>query len=265
MKKIISFCMVCLILTVYPLYNFVFISSGYDSVSAETQEGVSVVDKFAQADVQTAEKNVKISEEKRNLLHGGNKKGVTATLKAIDSGKLTYRKLFKDVYIVGDSLMNGLEIYNILNANNLITQVSASLNHLSSNIDKIVGMNPPVLILHYGINMIGTAKAHQTNFISSYSKLIKQLKKKLPDTRIIVSGLFPVDTSVAVAPRFKNISKYNKALKTMCKDLKVEFLDSTSVLKAHPECYGVDGIHLSKNFYSKYWLRFIVKEMGIVK
>ncbi len=265
MKKIVAFSMVCLLLAAYPLYNFIFMKSGYDSVHTDTQQGVSVIDSFSAADVQTAEKNVKISAKKRAQALGGTKKGVAATLKAIDSGKLSYRKLFKDVYIVGDSLMNGLEIYDILNSNNLITQVSASLHHLSDNIDKIVGMNPPVLILHYGVNMIGTTKAHQTSFISNYSKLIKQLKKSLPDTRIIVSGLFPVDTSVAVAPRFKNIAKYNKALKAMCKDLKVEFLDSSPVLKSHPECYGVDGIHLSKTFYSKYWLRFIVKEMGIVK
>ena len=50
----------------------------------------------------------------------------------------------------------------------------------------------------------------------------------------------------------------------MCKELKIEYLESAPVLKAHPECYGGDGIHLSKAFYEKYWLRHIIREMGIV-
>ena len=86
----------------------------------------------------------------------------------------------------------------------------------------------------------------------------------MPDTRIIISGLFPVDREVAKAKRFAKVGEYNNSLKEMCKKLKVEFMDSSSVLKEHPECYGGDGIHLSKAFYEKYWLRFIIKEMEIV-
>ena len=60
------------------------------------------------------------------------------------------------------------------------------------------------------------------------------------------------------------IDEYNNSLIEMCKKLGIEYMDSSPVLKAHPECYGGDGIHLSKAFYEKYWLRFIIKEMGIV-
>jgi hypothetical protein len=59
------------------------------------------------------------------------------------------------------------------------------------------------------------------------------------------------------------IDTYNKNLIAMCNQLGIEYMDSSSVLRAHPECYGGDGIHLSKAFYDKYWLRFIIKEMGI--
>ena len=73
-----------------------------------------------------------------------------------------------------------------------------------------------------------------------------------------------VDREIAKAKRFGMIGEYNKALKTMCNKLEIEYMESSSVLKAHPECYGGDGIHLSKAFYEKYWLRFIIREMGIV-
>ena len=264
MKKILSLILVLLLISVYPLYNLACIMTKAENVETETADGLAIMESFSAADVKAVEKKIANLKQKNTLRYGATEKEIKAALKKIDSGKTTYRKLFRNTYIMGDSLMNGLEIYNILNPDRLITQVSASFTHFDENYKKIVSVNPKVLILHYGINMIGTNENHRKSFISNYTKRIKKLKKDLPDTRIIVSGLFPVDRKIAKAERFKNIGSYNKALNGMCKSLKVEFLNSSSVLKAHPECYGVDGIHLNKTFYSKYWLRFIVKEKGIV-
>ncbi len=264
MKKILSLILILLLISVYPLYNLACIMTKAENEQTETANGIAILSSYSSADVKSVEKKIASLKQKNTLRYGATEKEIKAALKKIDSGKTTYRKLFRNTYIMGDSLMNGLEIYNILNPDRLITQVSASFTHFDENYKKIVSVNPKVLILHYGINMIGTNENHRKNFISNYTKRIKKLKKDLPDTRIIVSGLFPVDRKIAKAERFKNIGSYNKALKGMCKSLKVEFLDSSSVLKAHPECYGVDGIHLNKTFYSKYWLRFIVKEKGIV-
>lgn len=251
-------------LCAYPLFNIVGILSGGTEISdTDLSKGSEAIESLSSYDVKQAEKNVRQAQKQRNdPTTTANK--VKTVLSQLKSGKTTYRKVLKDVYIVGDSLMDGLEAYNILNSNHLITQVSASLYHLDGNVDKIVKINPPVLILHYGINMIATGETYRGNFIRMYTRIIKQLKKSLPDTRIVISGLFPVDRSIAKAERFSQVSAYNKALKAMCKDLDVEFLDSSSVLKAHPECYGGDGIHLSKTFYEKYWLRFIIKELEIV-
>lgn len=264
MKKIIVITVLIIILCIYPTFNILGLSKNEELPSGEGVEiGSSVIENLSEFDVKKAENNVREAEKKRND-PTGNAAKVQQVLNDLKNGKTTYRKVFRNVYIVGDSLMNGLEAYGILNSNHLITQVSASLYHLDSNVKKIVKMNPPILVLHYGINMIGVGDKHLNNFISMYSRIIKDLKKSLPDTRIIISGLFPVDRDIASAKRFGEIGKYNKALEKMCKELGVEYLNSSGVLKAHPECYGSDGIHLSKAFYDKYWLRFLVKELEIV-
>lgn len=264
MKKILLIIILILVLSAYPIFNIMGLSQ-YPAEETETDlsKGSEVIDLLWDYDVKEAQKNVKTAEEKRNDPTGIKQK-IRDTLKNLDNGKTTYRKVFKNVYIVGDSLMDGLRAYNILNSNHLITQVSASLYHLDGNMKKIKKINPPVLILHYGVNMIGTNKKHLSNYISMYTGLVEELQQALPDTRIIISGIFPVDRDVARAKRFGMIGEYNKALKDMCKKLGVEYMNSSSVLKAHPECYGGDGIHLSKAFYEKYWLRFIIREMGIV-
>ena len=264
MKKIVIILVLVAVLSAYPLFNIAGISkSTVSSAETDLSEGNSVIEKLWNFDVKLAQKNVKTAQEKREDPTGIKQK-VRDTLKNLDKGKTTYRKVFRNVYIVGDSLMDGLEAYNILNSNHLITQVSASLYHLNDNVKKIIKINPPVLILHYGVNMIATEKKHLNNYISMYTNIIEKLQSSLPDTRIIVSGIFPVDRDIAKAKRFGMIDEYNKNLRAMCKKLDVEYMDSSSVLKAHPECYGSDGIHLSKAFYEKYWLRFIIKEMEIV-
>ncbi len=264
MKKITIILVLIAVLSVYPIFNIVGLANS-DMRADETDlsKGSSVIESLWKFDVKQAQKNIKTAEEKRNDPTGIKQK-IREVINNLDKGKTTYRKVFKNVYIVGDSLMNGLEAYNILNSNHLITQVSASLYHLDGNVKKIIKINPPVLILHYGVNMIATDKKYLNNYIAMYTNIIEELKEALPDTRIIVSGIFPVDRDIAKAKRFGKIGEYNKNLKSMCKRLDIEYMDSSSVLKSHPECYGSDGIHLSKAFYEKYWLRFIIKEMGIV-
>ena len=251
-------------LSVYPLVNIGGLSShSANSDDTDLSKGSEIIRQLYGYDVKLAQKNVQIAEKEREHKFG-NFHRVDDVLADIDSGKTTYRKVFQDVYIVGDSLMNGLEAYNILNSNHLVTQVSASLYHLDGNLNKIIRMNPPVLILHYGVNMISSDRKYLNNYISMYTSLITKLQNALPDTRIIISGIFPVNRNIARANRFGMIDEYNQNLIVMCNNLGIEYMDSSSVLKAHPECYGGDGIHLSKAFYEKYWLRFIIKEMGIV-
>ena len=250
-------------LSVYPLFNIMGISqNSVKSAEIDLSEGNEIIKSLSGYDVKKAQKNVNIAEKEREHKFG-NYHRVDDVLADIDSGKTTYRKVFQDVYIVGDSLMNGLEAYNILNSNHLVTQVSASLYHLDGNLNKIIRMNPPVLILHYGVNMISTDRKYLNNYITMYTSLIQKLQASLPDTRIIISGIFPVNRNIARANRFGMINEYNQTLINMCNNLGIEYMDSSSVLYAHPECYGGDGIHLSKAFYEKYWLRFIIREMGI--
>ena len=264
MKKSVLVLILAAILAFYPVRNFITLANTEDSVTTAHNEAEEYLQKLYDYDIKKAQSNVKKASNLRNDKGATTSAEINNVLKKLDEGKTNYRKIFKDVYIVGDSLMNGLECYNILNSNRLITQVSASLYHLSGNMNRIIKASPDTIILHYGVNMISTKGSQLNNFISMYTKLIKQIQKNCPDTRIIISGLFPVDRSIARAARFSKIGTYNNALKDMCKTLHIEYLDSSSVLKAHPECYGGDGIHLSKAFYEKYWLRHIIKEMGIV-
>lgn len=264
MKKSISI-LLLLILLIYPTANgFKIYVSRQPDIKTETD--TELLSSLSDGKVENVRQNISEAqkelecEQEQNQQPPGNE-----ILDELDNGELTFRKLFKNVYIMGDSLMNGLETYNILNGNNLITQVSASLYHLKDNISKIVRMNPEILILHYGLNNLEAGSHQPAKFIKFYTEIITELKEKLPDTRIIVSSIFPVDKSKAGASRFERIDDYNNAMKEMCSQLSVEYLDNTPVFTQAEKYYATDGIHLSREFYEKYWLRSIVTEKEIYK
>lgn len=264
MKKLVASLVVLILIILCPTVNFISLKSKKTSLDEDTSAGVSVLDSYAAVSVEKVDKAISAAQEKREeIVQEEAIQGlIQSQIKLIEKGSLSYRKVFSNVYFAGDSLMEGLEAYSILNSNHIFAKVSASLSHLESVMSKIISVRPQVLILHYGLNMIGDQQYHVDSFISQYTTDIKKLQKNLPDTRIIVSLLFPVDTSVATANRFKYVSRYNNRLIEMSKELGVEYLDSSSVFVGH-DFYGADGIHLSYSFYNEYWLKFIMKEKEI--
>lgn len=225
---------------------------------ADTESGLEKISQFETRSVESAQKSIKKTQQERRRRELESQ--MAASSQEGSSQTINYRQVFEDVYIAGDSLMHGLNEYGILNSSHLVTQVSASLYHLSSNFDKIVSMKPPILILHYGLNM---CDGRTESFINMYTGLIDRLKTSLPNTRIIISLIFPLKYGRDGNVTQSMIDTYNSALVKMCQKEDIEYLDSTSLVKSHPECYEPDGIHQKRSFYENYWLKFIMAEKGI--
>lgn len=264
LNKVIKMIAVFALLAVYPTVNFLSVVNEDYSLKADTNEGVSYLQNLSSADVSEAEILVYQAEESRIFASMTPAEIAAKNIELLEKGKTTYKKVLKNVYIAGDSLMNGLESYGVLSKKRLFTQISATLYHLEDNMKKIVKKKPGTLILHYGINMLGNDDESLNGYIEMYTKSIKKLKKKLPETRIIVSSIFPVDRKVAKRKELGRIKKYNKALKKMCKDLEVDYLNNSPLFKEIEYMYGRDGIHLPEAFYRDHWLKYVIKEMEIV-
>ena len=270
MKKVIAFLAVVLIVASMLSYNLSAYITNVSPYEGKEKEYPEVFERFSVFKASKVEQKIrKAEEEKRKelerlLTEEKKRKRIEQTLADIKSGKTSLRKVFANTCFVGDSLINGLETYNILNSNKIISQVSARFSHLEDNIKKIVSLNPKILVIHYGINMLWPDDTGLGWFIDDYTELVEKLQKQLPDTRIIISGIFPVDEAVATDSIFERIPAHNKAIKKMCNKLGVEFLDSTELVKGCKEYYGSDGIHFNAKFYSEKWLPFIVENKGIV-
>lgn len=251
---------------IYPTVNGLEMYSSRQT-DIRTETDTELLSELSQGKVENVRQNIsavqkELSDKQAESQKQAEKKEL---LDKLDKGELSYRNLFKNVYIMGDSLVDGIKVYNILNSNNLITQVSASLFHLNDNVDKMVRMNPEILILHYGLNHVEDVPQQPANFISFYTKIVTGIKAKLHDTRIIISGIFPVDTDKARDKNYKRIDDYNDAIKEMCNELGVEYLDNTAAFSNADAYYEADGIHLKVDFYEKCWFRYIVAEKEIYR
>ncbi len=261
MKKVLwRICVSLIFLSVFT-YKYYLFSTVNAVNNNETYTDLSVIyefDIYSAMDIEneiryTVDENYRIEEN--NRLEQERKQRYENLLNQLNSGQFTYGQLYADTLIVGDSLINAMQRYKVLEQVNMISQVSANFNHLEENIGNIINNNPKNLILHYGINMAGNTENDLEIFIKKYTELINVIRANLPNTKIFVSGIFNV--SLANRDRFPNIPLYNLRLAEMCRSLGISFIDNSTFLGDNEEYYGTDGIHAKKEFYLDIWVPHI--------
>ena len=196
--------------------------------------------------------NARQEKREKERLEQERKENYERIEKQIRSGKINFKRELADTLIVGDSLMNALELYDIIDDANIISKVSANFQHLEECYATIVSNNPKTLVLHYGINMCENSDDRRAAFVSQYTDILERLIKDIPDTKIYISGIFNVSSSAA--EKFPCVADYNNEIKAMCKKLGINYLDNSKCFTGDESFYGTDGIHLKKEFYSEYWI-----------
>lgn len=169
-----------------------------------------------------------------------------------------YRAAFDDIIIAGDSLVEAIEEYGILDDDQVLAEIGAHTWHLSSVTDRIVASNPRYLILHYGENELDE-EDNAVYFISRYKACIERLKEELPDTEIFVGSIFPVQEKAHYSePYTVNIPYYNELLKEMAEELDVHFIDYDQWWETFDiDYYEPDGIHPVRSFYTDEYLPYV--------
>lgn len=251
-----------------PLWHTMALARGgrYPSAAADFPSGETLLAQYDTVSVETAQENIdRARVEYQNLVAAANlRQVIDEEIAEIEKGNLTYREVFQDVYLCGDSLMCGLDNYGLINGRHLMAQVGAKLSDLETILPRIISAKPRVLILHYGINSVSTREGAAEAFAGTYGGIIDKIRDGSPNTRIIVSLIFPAgEKALARNEKFSGIPRFNERLMQMCDEKGIEYLDTTALLHEHDEFYTVDGIHQDKAFFTKYWFQHIMREMEI--
>lgn len=178
-----------------------------------------------------------------------------------------------ETLFVGSSLMENFPINEMLtsyNVNKIIYNRGvggAVINDLLNSMNEcIFDLEPSKIFINIGTNDIGMMSYKKEELIENYSKVLTQIKEKLPETKVYVMAYYPVN-AVEEFPgidRFRKIEMFasrnnptileaNIAVEELAKKFDYEFInvneglmDEDGNLKKE---YAIEGVHIWANGY----------------
>lgn len=209
----------------------------------DTTEGLEIIEKAESADITMIEN--KIAGLEASSLSGEKDEEI------VDTRSL--KEKFDSSVFMGDSIALGFSEYGVLNSSSVVAEIGAQIGNeevVKAQLEKAKEMNPQMLFLCYGVNDVRNGMTVE-KFVSNYKKMLTYIQKELPDTKIFVNSIFPVQTSViAEYENLGEIEKYNEKLREVCDDMQIAFLDNTDLVRSQD--YEEDGIHFVVGFYERW-------------
>ncbi len=201
------------------------------SPRVDTEQGVEYIKAAESEDIATIEQKISQLEQQ-------------------DGGEdaRSYKEKFASSVVMGDSITEGFSEYDVLNASSVVSKIGVHLNELDEQVQQVKELDPQVIFLAYGMNDVISTAGDTDQFLEEYETLVDQLREEVPNAHIYVNSIFPVtDSAVKKEPELAQISEYNTALKGMCDEMQVGFIDNTELVE--DQYYEEDGVHFKAEFY----------------
>ncbi len=199
---------------------------------ADTEQGLEYIKAAESDDIATIEQKISQLEQQ----DGG------------DDTDRSCKEKFASSVVMGDSITEGFSEYDVLNASSVVSKIGVHLNELDEQVQQVKELDPQVIFLAYGMNDVISTAGDTDQFLEEYETLVDQLREEVPNAHIYVNSIFPVtDSAVKKEPELAQISEYNTALKGMCDEMQVGFIDNTELVE--DQYYEEDGVHFKAEFY----------------
>lgn len=246
---------ICLIISLIISISFLNISF-FDFKSDEFKDTEEFLNKDNSKDIN------EIKEEIEN-----NNEPIEPVIPEDPEESLEPKKAFQKykILMIGDSFVEGMEAYEVLYSSNVIWERGKRIDNMNDQLDKAITFNPNILILVYGSNDVQMWDSNVDGFINAYEKSLDEISNSLPNTKIYVTSILPVnDVALKEDPSFKYINLFNNRLKQLCDEKGIDFLDSSYILDLESNPYSSDGIHPKGFFYEK-WALDILDKIEVVR
>lgn len=199
---------------------------------ADTSAGVEYIKAEEAGDITAIEEKISLLEQQDGSGEDGR----------------SIKERFSGAVILGDSVAEGFEEYDILNASSVAAEIGVHLDELDGQITKVKELSPSILFLYLGMNDVTATNGDVDRFISEYKSVLTRLREEVPDAHIFVNSIFPVqEKALEEEPLLEKIPEYNDALKELCDSETVAFIDNTGLVSEQD--YEQDGIHFKADFY----------------
>lgn len=169
---------------------------------------------------------------------------------------------FQDTLILGDFTAQGVYEQEVLGESFVLARESACVHDpdgtgLTEKLDEAAEKNPQVVFLLLGVNDAALDSGSASVFEEDYRAFLNQVKEKLPDTRIYVNSILPVQQkAIDEAEGLRDIPEYNERLSKVCKEAKAVYVDNSDLVTE--ECYKDDGKRMRQRYYTA-WIKRAVE------
>ena len=181
-------------------------------------------------------------------------------------------EFFSDAAFMGNSLMNGFELYSGLTTPDYYTATSMSVIGATSTycvaldngnsgtmVDGLTQKPYGKIYILLGINEISM---NVDAFIESYGAMLDTIRAAQPDCDIYIMGISPVSAAKSSSSEYNmtNINKFNEALYQLAADKGCYYMDLVGALADEtgylPASETPDGVHFSVKIY-QIWLEYV--------
>lgn len=166
-----------------------------------------------------------------------------------------------DIVFYGDSLIYYGDFASLF-PNKVVCNLGLrgdTIQGLINRVEQVIILKPQVLFLMAGINDIASLTTE--GFREVYTRLINEIKLIIPETKILIISVLPVNNSrFIISCTNEQVIECNKVVSRIAFENKIPFLDLHSLYVENGELpceLTKDGIHLKTNGY-KMWYESLI-------
>lgn len=163
--------------------------------------------------------------------------------------------------VIGDSTAEGLVAYGAIYDGNVIWTRGRTIQYMTADLEKAINYQPAHLFLSYGANDLLSWCGNVEGYIDAYEKSISYIRSVLPNTKLYINAILPVDDSaVQRDENFKYEALFNENLHNFCIDNNITFIDNRNLLNQSDgkRVFESDGVH-PRPFYYKLWANNMIE------
>ena len=205
----------------------------------DTTEGIEIIKKAETADITAIENKIESLDAKEKTDED-------------EPDERSTKEIFASSVVMGDSIALGFSEYDVLNPSSVVAEIGIKIedtDRIKEQVAMAKEMNPQVVFLSYGINDVREGSLSMASFLDKYKLILDYIKEEMPDTKIFVNSIFPVQQSLlAEESNLSKIEEYNTELRAMCDKKQIAFLDNTDLVQT--QYSEEDGMHFVSDFYN---------------
>lgn len=187
-----------------------------------------------------------------------------------NSGSSVGDEYFDDAAFVGDSITEGIKLYEVMTNATVVAARGINLDNVftddqirtaqgnSTVMGALEAAQPKKIYIMFGANGVGWFT--EQHFTDVYTKFVQAVKEQHPDSQIYLQSILPVtqefDDSREDISNDK-INRYNELVVEIAEEQKVHYLDVASAFKDEkgclPEDSNGDGMHFGNKYYQKWF------------